>query len=91
MAPLVWLAATWLASSLAAAQTCQLQFDGRVPADLVGTDFDVANGIFSEAFVLGEGLVFSQALRLLPVGAGSLVRLILAPRLLKTSLTHPIV
>jgi hypothetical protein len=64
-------------ASLVAAQSCQLQFDGRVPADLAVLDFDVPNDIFSNAFVLGEGLVFSQALRLLPVGAGSLVSLTL--------------
>lgn len=63
-----------MVASLVAAQTCQLQFDGRVPADLAATDFDVPNDIFSDTFVLGQGLIFSQALRLLPAGAGSLVR-----------------
>jgi hypothetical protein len=61
--------------SLVAAQNCTLQFDGRVPADLAALDFDAPNDIFSESFVIGQGLTFSQALRLLPVGAGSLVRL----------------
>lgn len=44
-----------LLSSLVAAQTCQLQFDGRVPADLAAADFDAPNDIFSETFVLGQG------------------------------------
>ncbi|KAK4040411.1 hypothetical protein C8A01DRAFT_15698 [Parachaetomium inaequale] len=63
----------WALSPLVVAQTCQLQFDGRVPSDLAATDFDAPNDIFSETFVVGQGLTFSQALRLLPVGAGSLV------------------
>lgn len=61
-------------SCLVAAQTCKLQFEGRVPTDLTILDFDKANDFFSEKFVLGQGLTFSQALRLLPAGAGSLVR-----------------
>ncbi|KAK3368286.1 hypothetical protein B0H63DRAFT_488196 [Podospora didyma] len=57
---------------LVAAQNCTLQFDGRVNADLVAADFDVPNDVFSEQFVIGQGLTFSLALRLLPAGAGSL-------------------
>ena len=63
-----------LVTSLVAAQTCKLQFDGRVPTDLTIVDFDKANDFFSEKFVIGQGLAFSDALRLLPAGAGSLVR-----------------
>ena len=63
-----------LVASLVAAQTCKLQFDGRVPTDLTIVDFDKANDFFSEKFVIGQGLTFSDALRLLPAGAGSLVR-----------------
>ena len=62
-------------SSFVLSQPCKLQFDGRVPAALSATDFDAPNDIFSETFVLGQGLIFSQALRLLPAAAGSLVRL----------------
>ncbi|KAK1828951.1 hypothetical protein QBC39DRAFT_142292 [Podospora conica] len=61
-----------LTASLAVAQECALQFDGRIPNELAAADFDVANDIFNNAFVLGQGLVFSQALRILPVAAGSL-------------------
>ncbi|KAK3356567.1 hypothetical protein B0T25DRAFT_497215 [Lasiosphaeria hispida] len=60
-----------LIPSLVAAQACQLQFDGRIDADLAAADFDVPNDIFSETFVIGQGLVFSKALRLLPAAAGS--------------------
>lgn len=62
-----------LAASLAAAQSCSIVFDGRIDADLAAADFDVPNDIFSNQFVLGQGLVFSQALRLLPAAAGGLV------------------
>ncbi len=62
-------------SSLVAAQICNLQFDGRIDADLAAADFDVPNDIFDNQFVLGKGLIFSQALRLLPAAAGGLVRL----------------
>ncbi|SPQ19874.1 44879d5e-d898-4d54-8381-2fd604ce673d [Thermothielavioides terrestris] len=51
---------------------CTLQFDGRVPSDLVAADFDSPNKFFSEKFVLGQGLKFDQALRVLPVAGGSL-------------------
>ncbi len=61
------------ASCLVAAQTCKLQFDGRVGGDVTLADFDKPNDLFSEKFVIGQGLTFSQALRLLPAGAGSLV------------------
>jgi len=61
-------------SSLAAAQSCKLQFDGRLPTDLVAADLDAANDFFSNQFVIGAGLTVSQAVRILPAGAGSLVR-----------------
>lgn len=60
-----------LLASLVAGQECALQFDGRIPADLVAADFNAPNDVFSETFVIGQGLTFSQALRLLPAGAGS--------------------
>lgn len=69
------LLAFLLLSSWAAAQSCKLQFDGRVPAAQVAADFDAPNKFFSEKFVLGQGLKFDQALRLLPTAAGSLVSL----------------
>ncbi|KAK4213780.1 hypothetical protein QBC37DRAFT_400305 [Rhypophila decipiens] len=56
----------------ALAQECTLQFDGRIDADLTAADFNDANDIFSNQFVIGQGLAFSQALRLLPAAAGSL-------------------
>ncbi len=73
LSPRLSFALSLIASSLVAAQTCKLQFDGRVPTDLTILDFNKANDFFSEKFVLGQGLVFSDALRLLPAGAGSLV------------------
>ncbi|KAM7185466.1 hypothetical protein V8F20_011788 [Naviculisporaceae sp. PSN 640] len=59
-------------SLLALAQECTLQFDSRIDADLAAVDFNDPNDIFNNQFVLGQGLVFSQALRLLPAAAGSL-------------------
>ncbi|KAH6614608.1 hypothetical protein B0J18DRAFT_439769 [Chaetomium sp. MPI-SDFR-AT-0129] len=56
----------------AAAQACTLQFDGRIPADFTVADFNAPNNFFSEQFVIGQGLTFSQALRLLPTNTGSL-------------------
>lgn len=44
-----------LTAALATAQECTLQFDGRIPNELAAADFDVANVIFSNAFVLGQG------------------------------------
>ena len=44
-----------LTVSLAVAQECTLQFDGRIPNELAAADFDVANDIFNNAFVLGQG------------------------------------
>lgn len=66
----------FLLAPSAAAQACTLQFDGRIPADLTVTDFDTPNDFFSEQFVIGQGLTFSQALRLLPASAGSPVCLL---------------
>lgn len=63
-------------SSLAAtasAQSCALQFDGRVPANLGLAGFDAANQLFSNANVLGAGLRFSQLLQLPQAVGGSLV------------------
>ncbi|AEO64872.1 uncharacterized protein THITE_2142658 [Thermothielavioides terrestris NRRL 8126] len=68
------VAVSLLLPSWVAAQNCTLQFDGRVPSDLVAADFDSPNKFFSEKFVLGQGLKFDQALRVLPVAGGSLVR-----------------
>lgn len=67
------LFSTVVLPSLVAAQACNLQFDGRIDADLAALDLAVPNDIFNDQFVLGEGLSFGQVLRLLPVGAGSLV------------------
>jgi len=65
--PLVSLLAT-----LVAGQVCDLQFDGRVPADLGVDGFDQVNDVFSNANVLGDGLQFSQLIQL-PAVAPSLV------------------
>lgn len=59
---------------LAYAQACRLQFDGRIPANLAATDLDVPNDIFSNSFVIGQGLSFSDALQFQSADAGSLVR-----------------
>lgn len=61
-------------SSLVAAQSCKLQFDGRLPTDLVAADLDATNDFFSNQFVIGKGLTVSQSVRILPAAAGSLVR-----------------
>lgn len=53
-ARLSW-AVSLTAASLAVAQECALQFDGRIPNELAAADFDVANDIFSNAFVIGQG------------------------------------
>jgi len=50
-----------LLASLAAAQSCSIVFDGRVDADLAALDFDVPNNIFSNEFVLGNGLSLSSS------------------------------
>jgi hypothetical protein len=42
-------------AALAAAQQCDLQFDGRVPANFDVDTFDDANGIFNPDNVLGAG------------------------------------
>ncbi|KAK4243452.1 hypothetical protein C7999DRAFT_44743 [Corynascus novoguineensis] len=57
---------------LAYAQACRLQFDGRIPANLAATDLDVPNDIFSNSFVIGQGLSFSDALQLQSADVGSL-------------------
>ncbi|KAK0717815.1 hypothetical protein B0T26DRAFT_829792 [Lasiosphaeria miniovina] len=61
-----------LFSALAAAQKCNLQFDGRLPKDLVAADLDVTNDFFDPNNVLGKGLKVSQVSRILPAGAGGL-------------------
>ncbi|KAK3991101.1 hypothetical protein QBC44DRAFT_341429 [Cladorrhinum sp. PSN332] len=61
----------WSLAAVASAQTCTLQFDGRIPANLGLAGFDTANQFFSNANVLGAGLSFSQLLRL-PAVTGSL-------------------
>ena len=52
---LTHLWAVSLTASLVIAQECQLQFDGRIPNELAAADFDVANDIFNNAFVVGQG------------------------------------
>ncbi|KAK4458389.1 hypothetical protein QBC42DRAFT_290603 [Cladorrhinum samala] len=61
-----------LAATTASAQSCALQFDGRVPANLGLAGFDAANQVFSNANVLGAGLKFSQLLQLPQAVGGSL-------------------
>jgi hypothetical protein len=40
-------------AALAAAQSCDLQFDGRVPADFTPDTFDTQNDVFSPDNVFG--------------------------------------
>ncbi|KAK4183963.1 hypothetical protein QBC35DRAFT_392729 [Podospora australis] len=54
------------------AQSCTLQFDGRLPGNLNTAAFDAPNQFFSDGNVLGAGLSFSQLLRLQPASTGSL-------------------
>ncbi|KAK3389399.1 hypothetical protein B0H63DRAFT_98415 [Podospora didyma] len=53
------------------AQSCKLQFDGRVPVTLGAAGFNAPNQIFGSNNVLGQGLKFSQLVKL-PAVAGSL-------------------
>ena len=48
------LAAVFSLMSLAAAQQCDLQFDGRVPGAFGVQSFDAQNNIFSPANVFGQ-------------------------------------
>ncbi|KAK0741987.1 hypothetical protein B0T21DRAFT_360501 [Apiosordaria backusii] len=52
---------------LTSAQSCNLQFDGRIPDTLDVAGFDSPNEFFSESNVFGAGLSFSQLLQLPPV------------------------
>jgi hypothetical protein len=47
--------AVLLGISQVSAQSCQLQFDGRVPADFSLSDFDTANDLFNPDYVKGRG------------------------------------
>jgi hypothetical protein len=51
-------------AALVAGQVCDLQFDARVPDDLGVAGFDGVNDVFSNTFVVGEGLQFSQVVQL---------------------------
>ncbi|KAK0620718.1 hypothetical protein B0T14DRAFT_457865 [Immersiella caudata] len=51
-------------AALVAGQVCDLQFDARVPDDLGVAGLDGVNDVFSNAFVIGEGLQFSQVVQL---------------------------
>ena len=51
------LLAALVAAPLACAQTCVLQFDGRISADFALADFDSANDFFDSASVFGQGTV----------------------------------
>jgi hypothetical protein len=51
-------------AALVAGQVCDLQFDARVPNDLGVAGFDGVNDVFSNTFVVGEGLQFSQVVQL---------------------------
>ncbi|CAH0051076.1 unnamed protein product [Clonostachys solani] len=48
----------------ATAQTCQLQFDGRVSKNFTSEQFDVQNGLFDPDYVKGKGLKFSELLEI---------------------------
>lgn len=58
--------------TLASAQKCTLQFDGRIPATFGAVSFDAANDFFSQSNVFGQGLKFSQLIQL-PAVTPSLV------------------
>ncbi|KAK2002976.1 hypothetical protein LX36DRAFT_185820 [Colletotrichum falcatum] len=49
--------------SWAFAQSCNLQFDSRVPVGTEVEEFDVANPLFNHKTVIGAGLVFSKVLQ----------------------------
>lgn len=51
-------------AAAAAAQQCDLQFDGRIPSDFVAADFDQDNGIFNPDNVFGQNLTLSQVVDL---------------------------
>ncbi len=59
--------------SLASAQSCKIQFDGRIPANFGAASFAATNNFFSSANVLGVGLSFGQLIQL-PAVTPSLVR-----------------
>ena len=48
----------------AVAQSCPLQFDGRVPKNFTPAQFDADNALFNSGFVKGKGLKFSELLKL---------------------------
>jgi len=56
-------------ASLAAAQQCKLQFDGRVPGAFGVQSFDAANNIFSPDNVFGQNLQLSKVVQLPAVTA----------------------
>ncbi|RKF73890.1 hypothetical protein GcC1_087027 [Golovinomyces cichoracearum] len=51
-------------TSTAFSQQCRIQFDARVAPDSKPRDFDVKTSIFETDEVIGEGLKFSQVLRM---------------------------
>ncbi|KAI9154881.1 hypothetical protein HJFPF1_07441 [Paramyrothecium foliicola] len=53
-----------LGATQVAAQSCTLQFDGRVPKNFTADQFDADNGLFNPDFVKGAGLKFSELLEL---------------------------
>lgn len=67
------LSVSWILTllSLASAQKCTLQFDGRIPGTFNAASFDAANNFFSQSNVFGQGLKFSQLIQL-PAAKGSL-------------------
>ncbi|KAK0660839.1 hypothetical protein QBC41DRAFT_286195 [Cercophora samala] len=50
-------------------QSCNLQFDGRVPPSFGVAGFDTPNEFFSDSNVLGAGLSFSQLIQLPAISA----------------------
>ncbi|RKF56212.1 hypothetical protein OnM2_083040 [Erysiphe neolycopersici] len=59
--------ATLVMISQVASQNCRLQFDGRVPSDYKPGSFDAKTSVFKTEAVIGEGLKFSDALKIPPV------------------------
>jgi hypothetical protein len=49
---------------LVSAQKCPLQFDGRIPSTFTPASFDTANAFFSPSNVFGQGLSFSDLIKL---------------------------
>lgn len=57
--------------SLAAAQSCPIKFDGRIPNGTLATDLDVENSLYNPQYVLGTNATWGKSLQFPAIG-GSL-------------------